>query len=56
MYCATSNVISKLASQFPKEAIEAIRTIADAQLRFRVMIDNLALLNVLSAVSPFKTF
>jgi hypothetical protein len=55
MYCATSNVISRLAPQFPKEAIEAIRTIADAQLRFRVMIDNLVLLNLLSAVSSFKT-
>ena len=56
MYCATSNVISKLAPQFPREATEAIKTIADAQLRFRVMIDNLTLLNVLSAASSFKTF
>lgn len=47
MYSATSNAVGKLAPLFPQEAIKAIRTISDPQLRLRVMIDNIRSLNAL---------
>lgn len=56
MYCATSNVVAKLAPLFPREAIEAMRTISDAQLRLRVMIDSLRTLDVLSSNATPRSF
>ena len=41
IYCATSNVIQRLAPVFPKEAVQAIQTISDPQLRLRAMIDGI---------------
>ncbi len=46
MYSATSNAIAKIAPTFPHEAVEAMKSISDPQLRLRAMIDTVRALGI----------
>ncbi|MBZ5535713.1 MAG: hypothetical protein LAO31_07150 [Acidobacteriia bacterium] len=54
MYSATSNAVTKLVPLFPREAIEAAKSIPDSQLRLRVMIDAIRSLSPLISTSGRK--